>query len=81
MAQTLSLPHPHFWGRVVRGPQNVSAGVRRLQIETLCINYYLILFVSVIIHNLILHFKQTKICKIKGYNAGNRAVLYTVQAG
>ena len=76
-----TLPRPHSWGRVVRGPQNVSAGVRRRQIENLRINSNLILFVSVIIHILILSLKQTKTSKIQGYNAGNRAVLYTVQAG
>ena len=30
---------------------------------------------------LILYLKQAKNCKMQGYNAGNRAVLYTVQAG
>jgi hypothetical protein len=39
------------------------------------LNVYLMIII------LICYFKQTKICKIQGYNAGNRAVLYTVQAG
>jgi hypothetical protein len=30
---------------------------------------------------LILHLKQAKNCKMQGYNAGNRAMLYTVQTG
>ena len=35
MAQPLRLPRPHSWGRLVRDPQNVSAGVRRRQTERL----------------------------------------------